>query len=383
MIMPTKKLCLLVLALGLAGSAAVAGRLPLEVVRFPSSGRPLAVRLDWGLKEAAGRGYRTGFWEGYSIRRLMGESSSIGTIFCGAVDEPTLEEVISGNRKEFPALSARAAARGEARRVLDGLDRKGEPEKKVWKDVAVLIRYDGADRGPASCVEMSSLDLPFDFKGLPLVWLGSAEDAESLAWLKTVLAGSRSEEAKKHVLAAVGMHQSTDLVIPILEAALTSREPDSLRKEAAFWIGQQNDPRACAILLRTAQTDRCLEVRKHAVFALSQVELEASVDGLIAVARTADNREVRKEAVFWLSEKASKKSLAAIEDLVYHDEETSIQEQALFALSELPNGEGVSPLIKVAKSHPNPHVRKKAIFWLGECGDSRAIEALVEIARKG
>ncbi len=97
--MPANKLCLLVLTIGLAGGAA-AGGLPREVVRYPSAGRPLAVRLEWGLKEAAGRGYRHGFWEGYSIRRLMGERSSIGTINTGA-DEPAIEEIISGKRKEL------------------------------------------------------------------------------------------------------------------------------------------------------------------------------------------------------------------------------------------------------------------------------------------
>jgi hypothetical protein len=378
--MLARKLCLSVLALSLAGSTP-AGHLPREVVRFPSAGRPLAARVEWALEEAAGRGYRTGFWEGYSIRRLMGERSSIGTLNCDAADEPTLEEVVSGQKKEFPTLSARETARREARRVLDGMDGKGKPEKKVWKDVAVLIRHSGTARGPVSRIEMSSLDLPFDFEGLPLVWLGSAEDAESLAWLKTAFAGSATDVAKKQVLAAVGIHQSPGLVIPFLQAALAGGESDSLRKDAAFWIGQQDDPRACAVLLETARQDRSLEVRKSAVFAVSQVDLEASSDALIELARTADNREVRKEAVFWLSEKASKKALSAIEDLVYHDPETGVQEQALFVLSELHNGEGVSALIKVAKSHPNPHVRKKAIFWLGECGDRRAVEALVEIVK--
>lgn len=376
-----RKLCLYVLALTLAGSAA-AGRLPREVVRFPSGVRPLAVRLDWGLKEAAGRGYRAGFWEGYSIRRLMGERSSIGTFNCGAGEETTLEEVISGKKKEFPALPGQEAARRQARRVLDEMNKKGEPEKKIWKDVAVLVRYDGTTHRPPSRVEMSNLDLHFDFQGLPLLWLGGAENEESLAWLKTIYAGSPTDEAKKHVLAAVGMHQSPSLVIPILEATLNGRESVSLRMDAAFWIGQQDDPRACAVLLMTARNDRSLEVRKSAVFAISQVELEASTDGLIDLARKADDREVRKEAVFWLAEKASKKALATLEDLAYRDPETGVQEQALFALSELQNGEGVSALIKVAKTHPNPRIRKKAIFWLGECGDPRAVETLVEIVKK-
>jgi hypothetical protein len=379
--MSSRKLLVLVIALALA-SGASAHRLPSEVVRFPFGSRPLAVRLDWGLKEAAGRGYRSGFWEGYSIRRLMGKRSSIGSFSSDAAWEPTFEEVITGKKKGFPDSEGRESVRREALLVLEDMKKKGQPEEKVWKDVAVLSLYEGVEQKMPSRVEMSSLDLPFNFKGLPLLWLGGADDVESLAWLKTVYAGSRTDEAKKRVLAAVGMHQSPALALPILEAALDGRESVSLRKDAAFWMGQQDDPRACVILLRAARADRSIEVRKHAVFALSQVELESSVDGLIELARTADDGEVRKQAVFWLSEKASRKALATLEEIADRDPEPRVQEQALFALSQLPDQQGVSALIKVARTHPNPRLRKKAIFWLGECGDHRAVEVLIEIVKK-
>jgi hypothetical protein len=375
-----RKLLGLIAALGLAAGAAA--QLPREVVRCRLSGRPLSARLEWGFSESASRGYHSGFWVGYSIRRLMGERSSIGTFGTDGAGHQTLEEIIAGRTEEFPGYDGRYGVRRQARRVLEDIEKKGQPDKKVWKDVAVLSRWENPGERTPVRIDMSSLDLPFDFGGLPFIWLDGAEDGESLAWLKAALAGSRSEEAKKHVLAAVGMHQSPALVLPILEAALAGRESVSLRKDAAFWIGQQNDPRACAILAATARSDRSLEVRKHAVFALSQVDLEDSVDGLIALARTADEAEVRKQAVFWLAEKASKKALAALGEIADRDPETAVQEQALFALSEFHDKEAIGILIRVAKTHPNARLRKRAIFWLGESGDPRAVEALIEIVKK-
>lgn len=376
--MPARKLLILLIAVSLAGGGAAASRPPREVVRCPSSGLTLAARLDWGLKEASVREYTAGYWGGYSIRRLMGEHSSIGSFNCGTADEPTLEEILTGKRKEFPALTTQQTAR----RALAEMSGKHELEAKVWKEVAILFRFDKGKQRVVSRVDMSNLDLSFDFEGLPLLWLGGAEEGESLAWLKSVFAASPTEKVKKEILAAVGIHQSPALVLPILGAVLRGRESVHVRKDAAFWIGEQPDPKACEILLAAARSDPSLEVRKHAVFALSQVDLEASVDGLIALARGADSVEVRKEAVFWLSEKASKKALATLTELAERDPETKVQEQALFALSEFHDPEALTALIRVAKTHPNPQVRKRAIFLLGDSGDPRAVDALVAIIKK-
>lgn len=71
----------------------------------------------------------------------MGEKSSIGTIHCGSGAKATLAEISSGKRAEFLALSSEEGPRHQSRGVLDDLEKKGEPEKKVWKDVAILFCY--------------------------------------------------------------------------------------------------------------------------------------------------------------------------------------------------------------------------------------------------
>jgi len=337
--------------------------------------------MDWALKEASSRGFEKGFWIGYSIRRLMGERSSIGSFDHRTRSEATLEEVLSGQRPEYPTLSREESTRQRAKRVLDDLEKEGQPEKKIWKDVAILARYGKVSKVAPERVDMSNLNLHFDLKGLPLIWLGEADDEESLAWLKTTYRETKLEEVKENILAAVGIHQNPALVVPILASVLESRESDELRKNAAFWMGQQNDRKAYEILMQTAKNDRSPEVKEGAVFAISQIELEESVDGLIGLARTADDEEIRKKAVFWLGQKASNKATAALKSMAYEGGDTKIQEQAVFALSQLPGNEGVEALIKVVKTHPSAEVRKKAIFWLGETGDPRALEVLIEIIK--
>jgi hypothetical protein len=370
---------MLIAALTLAGAAALG--ISQEVLRPPQAEVTLVARMDWALKEASRRGLRDGYWIGYSIRRLMGERSSIGTFDHRSRSETTLQEIITSQRLGIPSPSRDESIKQRARQVLDDLENEGRPEKKVWKDVAILGRYAKVSKSEPERMNISNLDLHFDLKGLPLIWLGEAAHEESLDWLKSAYREMRTDEAKEHILAAVGIHQNSALVVPILASILESQETAGLRKNVAFWLGQQNDRQAYDILMQTAKKDRSSEVKEGAVFAISQLELEESVDGLIGLARTAGDEEVRKKAVFWLGQKASNKSTAALKSMVYEGGETKIQEQAVFALSQLPGNEGVEALIKVAKTHPNAEVRKKAIFWLGETGDPRALEVLIEIIK--
>jgi hypothetical protein len=377
--MSQRKSSVLIAALTLAGAAALG--ISQEVVRPPQTEGTLVARMDWALRETSRLGFKKGFWAGYSIRRLMGECSSIGTFDRRSRSEATLEEVLSGQRAEYPTLSRGESVKQRAKQVLDNLEEEGRPEKKVWKDVAILFRYGRPAKDALDRVSMSNLNLHFDLEGLPLIWLGEAADEESLDWLEKTHRETRTEEVKENILAAVGIHQNPGLVVLILASVLESQETDELRKNAAFWLGQQNDWKAYEILMQTAQKDRSREVREGAVFAISQIELEESVDGLIGLAKSADDKEVRHQAIFWLGQKASNKATAALKSMAYENGELKIQEQAVFALSQLPGNEGVEALIKVAKTHPNAEVRKKAIFWLGETGDPRALEVLVEIIK--
>jgi HEAT repeat protein len=377
--MSRRKPLVLITALTLAAAAALG--ISQEIIRAPLPGGNLAGRMDWAQKEASGRGFEKGFWIGYSIRRLMGEHSSIGSFDHRTRSEATLEEILSGRRAEHPSLSRDESVRQRARRELDNLEKEGRPEKKVWKDVAILMQYGNASKAELVRVGMSNLDLYFDLRGLPLFWLGEAADEESLDWLNKAYRRTKSEDVKEHFLAAVGIHQNPGLVTPILDSVLKSQETDDLRKHATFWLGQQNDRKAYEILMQTAKKDRSDEVQEGAVFAISQIDLEESVEGLIGLAKSADDEEVRKKAVFWLGQKASNKATEALKSMAYESGDTKIQEQAVFALSQLPSKEGVEALIKVAKTHPNAEVRKKAIFWLGETGDPRALEVLIEIIK--
>ncbi len=367
----------------LLATALAAHELPREVLRHPNPGEPLAARYSWAVRESGARKYGTGYWIGYAVQKRMGEGSSIGSFeHGGRSPQLTLEEILAGKKLENARAASAESVRATAREVLEDLEKRTKAEKKVWKDVALLFRYGSGNPSMPEKIGMSNLDLVFDLEGLPLIWLGGAKDEESLAWIgQSYDSAPANGGLRKHLIAAAGIHGSPGLVVPFLDRILKGKDPDRLRKDAAFWMGQQNDPAGLRILSRTARNDKAAEVRESAVFAISEVGLEEAVDDLIDLARTAEERDVRREAIFWLGQRASKKSAAALEKFAVSDADSKVQEQALFALSELPGNDGVEPLIKIAKTHPDPRIRKKAVFWLGESGDPRALEALVAIVK--
>jgi hypothetical protein len=358
-------------------------RPPSQVVDRSAEAGPLAAKLDRALGEAARIEAGQPFWIGYAIDRLMDENSHIGT-FRGdwSGRGPTIAEVLAGKTGPESVAPAGGDIKRAASAALERIERERKPGKKVLKELGLFLEYAPGKPPALAEVQMSNLDLGFDFEGRPLVWLGKTPEEQSLALIEALYGRNKGHDARKGLVAAAGCHGTPRLVLPFLEKVLTGDGPEELRKDAAFWIGQQNDPGALRLLARTARTDPSEEVREGAVFGISQVELPEAVDELIALARGASERPgVRKQAVFWLGQAASKKSGGILEEIAAGAGELEIQEHALFALAELPDHQGVEALVRLARTHKDARIRKKAVFWLGESEDPRALEAIIAIVK--
>jgi hypothetical protein len=365
-----------------AASPAADSRLPAEVIRRTGGAGSLDARLKWALEDAAKAGAGRMVWVGYSIRLLMGEDQTVGSSGDGwQRNGLTIAEILAGKSHQDVIAGQGGDVRRTAREVLEKLERPAKPEKKVEKDLAIFLSYESGRTASLRDVDLSNVDRCFDFKGRSLYWLGEADGAESFGVMKALYARAEAAKAKEGLLAAAGLHGNPRLAVPFLASVLSGGEAEELRKDAAFWIGQQNDAEGLRTLVRAAESDRSREVREGAVFSISQVKIPEAADELIALARGDDHVDVRKQAIFWLSQIASEKAAPALEEFARKDGEPDIQEQAVFALSQLPENQGLEPLIKLAKTHPDPRVRKKAIFWLGESRDPRALEALVDIIK--
>lgn len=360
-----------------------------QVFHSPSPKEKLVARWEWGKQEAVRRKSKNGFWLGYSIKRLMEESRYIystdkhtinGSHFNQFPGGDSLEKILSGEVTYKP-LSEKEQVKRQAERVLADMENRKQPEKKVWKDVAILFRFGQGSSERPLAIRASNLYLPFDPQGLPIFWLGGAEDAQSLSILENIYARTNQETQKKRTLTIAGLHGTSDEAVAFLEKVLKSRDPDPLRARAAMELGDQDHERAVELLHRAAKDDRSFDVRKGAVYGLEDIELPGAADALIDIAQNSKDKEVRKRAIDCLADIASQKTVEALKGVVDRDEDTDIQKRAVYALEDLPDNGGIPFLIDIARTHSKLTIRKAAIYCLGDSDDPRALQALIKIIK--
>jgi HEAT repeat protein len=228
-------------------------------------------------------------------------------------------------------------------------------------------------------VRTFSPDCELDAGGLPFIWLNGVQPAESIRYLTPLV----SQDGLRHgPLAAIALH-ADPAADQALEQLTAASAPESVRRDAAFWLGSARGHRGFEILSRMLRDDPSDRVRDQVIFALTQSKDPEAMNTVIRAAHDDKSPRVRGQALFWLAQRAGQKIAAsAIENAVNNDPDTEVKKKAVFALTQMPNGEGVPLLIQVARTNRNVAVRKQAFFWLGQSKDPRALTFLEDVLTK-
>ncbi len=350
-----------------------------EVTKIESN-QSLNERWETAQSLAKTKGHTDRYWIGYCITKMMQKNSFIGTFDSKTKHSRSLFETIYDVRNESdpgPGISGDCCS-------MQGTFNLGDNDKrKIEKKIGVLVQVSGKS-GHVDDIKISNMSLQVDLESLPVIWVESANDNESVSLLTSLFEKSNDVETEKDFVGAIAFHQSSKDVISFLTSIVKGEYDEEVREDAVFWIGQQETDEVLPFLTKVARTDQSEDVREKAIFSISQVESESAVDTLISLSRKGRDHEMRSKAMFWLAQKASNKAVKALKDVIKDDDEDSdVQRQALFALTQSDDKhEGVNELIEIAKSHRNPKIRKEAIFWLGQSEDPKAIDALVEIVKR-
>ena len=290
-----------------------------------------------------------------------------------------------GSTRELDAspCSGRCDLENEGRNVTlsgslgdDCADRSGSSE------MLVLLRIDA--RAPDR-LRTFSTDCTIDAGGLPVYWLTDVRASDSVAFLATFV-GNPSLQGRKHwkngepALAAIALHDDP-AADEALERYAGPSNPEPLRKQAVFWLGNARGRRGYESLRALSAKDESEDLRRHITFALSQSPVPESTATLVAMARKDRSPGVRGQALFWLAQKAGKKAAGTIREAIRDDPETDVKRKAVFALTQMPREEGIPLLIEVARTNRNPEVRKQAFFWLGQSKDPRALDFIEEVLK--
>lgn len=238
--------------------------------------------------------------------------------------------------------------------------------------IAVLYRVENHAIGK---VRTFTPDCELDAGGLQFIWLNGVQPADSVRYLLPLA----SQEGLRHgPISAIALHADAS-ADQALEQLTVSSAPESVRRDAAFWLGSARGRRGYEILSRMLREDPSDKVREQVIFALTQSKEPEAMNTVIRAAHDDKSQRVRGQALFWLAQKAGNKAASAIQNAIENDPETEVKKKAVFALTQMPNGEGVPMLIEVARTNRNPAVRKQAIFWLGQSKDPRALQFLEDV----
>jgi len=262
----------------------------------------------------------------------------------------------------------------EGRNNMEGNINTGSPVKLEGPThLVVLYRIEDHEIGK---VRTFTPECELDAGGLPFVWLNGVPPADSVHYLATLAV----QDGRRHSspLSALALHAD-----PAADAALeqltSANQPESVRRDAAFWLGAARGRRGYEILTRMLRDDPSDKVREQAIFALTQSKEPDALTTIIRVAHDDKSPHVRGQALFWLAQKAGSKVTETIQNAVDNDPDTEVKKKAVFALTQMPNNEGVPKLIEVARTNRNPVVRKQAVFWLGQSKDPRALQFMEDV----
>jgi len=367
------------LILGATAAGAAEKAAPVEVIRCPNLSGNLAERWEWARQTVRQKGLKSGYWIGYSIEKLMEANAYIGCFGGSRSEDISLGALLDGKETLYPS-NLRNVSVFSGRIHLNDQTGHDRIVTMVKKRIGVLFRFvkDG-DALPES-VGATDDHFPVAFEGKPLLWLGPAEDEESLLLLTTIYDRPATGKLAERIVETAGIHEKSAPVIPFLERVVKSRAPEDVRIEAVDALGGYPEERTLRILVPLAKSDSSIEVRKEAVSALGEFGNPEAVDALIAVARTGAPAEVREEAVDALAENISEKVLSAFEGIIDKDPDQDVKEEAVQALAEIEDGAGLELLIQIAKNHSDIEIRKAAIEALSESSDPRALKALIDLA---
>jgi hypothetical protein len=279
---------LAVLTAGLLLAGAAPARIPSAETHDASSAKTGAAMQQEGelgrrwaqaRRMAAEQGFTRGVWIGWA---LAPRDSGVYDVRSNSDAEGT------GGRESLRRLLARGGP--SVVRMGDG---------PAAGQVALLFRLGGGGDAVPRVMKIRTPREPADLDDVPLVWLGSAPDAESLSLLRTLYAPA-GPEVRREMAAAASLHGRGEPALEFVRTVLASDPSPEVRAEAVYWLQHQGTPGALDLMERTARGDASPKVREEAVTGLARTATPEAWRRLQKLAHDGPDAGVRQEAQDWI-----------------------------------------------------------------------------------
>src|ERR1700733_14352892 len=137
--------------------------------------------------------------------------------------------------------------------------------------LVVLLRVENHQTGK---IHTFTPECDLDAGGLPLIWLTGVSAPESIRFLLPIAksdTGTARDEVRiaDAATAAIALH-ADPAADQALEELAAPNQPEKLRRQAIFWLGNSRGRRRFEVISRIVREDPSDKIREHAVFALTQ-----------------------------------------------------------------------------------------------------------------
>ena len=149
-----------------------------------------------------------------------------------------------------------------------------------------------------------------------LFWIGQARGRDGVRFLAGVARDDASTDIRKKAIFALSQSDAEDEAADtMVDIARRDADPD-VRGEALFWLAQTGAPGAGEEVLARVSADPSLEVRKKAIFALTQLPKGGVPLLMRVAREQRQPPELRREAIFWLGQSDDPRALDFFEQVL-------------------------------------------------------------------
>ena len=138
---------------------------------------------------------------------------------------------------------------------------------------------------------------------------------ESLNTLLSIYEKSSDKKIKEKLVFSFSQHGSKEAFDKLVQIAKT--DPDvEVKGQAIVWLGQSKNEKSYKLLLELYDGCKDPKIKKKLIFGFSQIG-DMAFDKLVKIAKNDPDAEARKQAIFWLGQSNNPKANKILEEIVY------------------------------------------------------------------